>query len=78
MGDDTTVIGPFWADTDISDGVGRVSYEVHTGSSTLLSEVNSFVSSYQRVSFGGSWMLVVEWREVPPFTSGIYMTEDVR
>ena len=43
---------------------GAVWYEVHTTGSPLLQQVNSFISSHEEISFGGTWMLVAEWNEV--------------
>ena len=63
-GDITPFIAPYWIDNDPSLG-GSVSYEVHTGSSHLLSQVNDYISHSQSVEFIGTWMLVVDWFHVP-------------
>lgn len=61
------IVAPFEADTNIAAGQGQVSYEVHNDSTSpnLLSRVNSFIHQQKQNSFAGTWMLVVEWRDVP-------------
>ena len=46
--------------------LGRVSYEVHTASTSLslLSKVNSLIDEHMETQFSGEWMLVVEWKDV--------------
>ena len=65
------LVAPYWSDINILRGgvSAEIPYEVHT-SGSLLSQVNAFISEEQNVSFSGQWMLVVEWREVPPFGFG--------
>ena len=63
-GDISPFIAPYWIDNDPSLG-GNVSYEVHTGSSPLLSRVSDYISSSQSVEFSGTWMLVVDWFDLP-------------
>ena len=66
------VVAPFWSDIDIRNE-GNIFYKIYTGETRtgrdLLRAVTSFVSLKQPVAanFSGSWMLVVEWSEVPPF-----------
>ena len=64
----TSFTTPYWVDNDPSQG-GSVSYEVHTGSSPLLSQVSDYISSSQSVEFSGTWMLVAYWLNVPEFGS---------
>ena len=59
-------IAPYWVDNDPSMG-GSVSYEVHTGNSSLLSQVSNVISSTEAVEFSGTWMLVAYWLDVPLF-----------
>ena len=61
------LIAPFWADTDISGGVGNVSYELHENETDAMGWVNTFISQQQQINFTGSWMLVAEWRNVPAY-----------
>lgn len=59
-------MAPFWTDSDISEGVGEVSYQVYDNSqSESLSWVSTYVSQQQQINFIGTWMLVAEWRDVP-------------
>ena len=63
------MIAPFW--TDNGEAVGAISYEVHNATSggSLLSEVSSFISQREGVEFSGRWMLLIDWREIPPLSS---------
>jgi len=63
------IVAPFWADNDISRNMGRISYEVHTGGSHLLDQVNMFINAHEGVSFTGTWMIVTEWFQAPPYNS---------
>ncbi len=65
------VVAPFWSDVDISNGVGTIRYEVHTGASasSLLTEVNNFIRNETGSQFNGAWMLLAEWYNVPAFAS---------
>ena len=66
--DITPFLAPYWIDNDPSVA-GLVSYEVFTGDSTQLNEVSEFISQSQCVQFTGTWMLVAEWDDVPPFST---------
>ena len=61
------LVAPFEADTNIGNGQGSVSYEVHNSStnSRQLSRVNNFIRQQMQNKFAGNWMLVAEWRNVP-------------
>ena len=60
-------IAPFAADGDTSSGRGEVSYEIHTlaAGSEFLSKVNRFIRQEKLNRFGGNWMLVVDWNQIP-------------
>lgn len=64
------VVAPYLDDFDPSTG-GNISYEVHFGTnftSPLMSKVNTYVSKRENLTdFSGSWMMIAEWRNVPPF-----------
>lgn len=68
----TYFVSPFWADATIAGDVsGQVSYEVHsvrngTEPSLLLVRVSEYINSRENESFQAEWMLVGEWRDVPP------------
>ena len=70
---DAALVAPFWADNDISNRVGAISYEVHSSGSPI-SRVSTFISQQQQVQFSGSWMLLAEWNNVPQFNGS---TDDV-
>ena len=61
------IVAPFGSNTNIASGTGTVSYEVHnmTTSPGLLSKVNKYIQQSEQVRFAGTWMLVVEWNDVP-------------
>lgn len=63
------LVAPFFADIDISNGVGQINYEVHTDdiSDSLLSQVNSLINDHAGTEFNGRWMLVATWDQVPPY-----------
>ena len=63
------LVAPFWADVDVSNGVGYIRYEVHTTSSSsrVLSDVSDFIHDMTGSQFTGRWMLVAEWSDVPQF-----------
>ena len=68
-------IAPFWSNNDIrmSGTIRYESYSEATGSSAVnarLDEVSEFVSNETMNSFNGTWMLLVEWRDCPPFPAG--------
>ena len=62
--DATPFIAPYWIDSDPSVR-GNVSYEVHTGNTSLLQQVSDYISSNQSVEFSGTWMIVAYWWDVP-------------
>lgn len=61
------MVAPFWANNDISQGYGNVSYEVHdeTSSPHLLRWVSTFISQTSQANFTGRWMIVSEWQQIP-------------
>ena len=60
---------------DISASQGSIQYEVHTASdSNLISLVSGFISNYTDSQFAGTWMLLVQWDEVPPFPGSFAST----
>ena len=61
------LVAPFWADVDISGGVGNISYEVYSTGSPALDTVNTIISDEENINFIGHWMIVAEWDEVPAF-----------
>lgn len=65
-GSSNFLVAPFWANNDLSNRIGHVSYEVHTSSSSsqLLDLVNTFISQQQQSNFSATWLLVSEWMNV--------------
>lgn len=63
------IVAPFWANNDISNRVGNITYEVHTAetSPSYMMLVSSFISQQKQVKFSGNWMLVAYWNDVPQF-----------
>ena len=63
------LVAPYLIDIDHSFGVGNISYEVHTvtTSKSLLSKVNSLINEHMGTQFSGEWMLVAEWKDVPRY-----------
>ena len=71
------LVAPFWTDTDITEGVGEVSYLVYDKSqSESLSWVSTYISQQQQISFTGTWMLVAEWRDVPEYLGDTSIVSD--
>ena len=67
------IVAPFWSNTDISNRVWNITYEVHTegNSQNQISSVSSFISQQQQVRFSGNWMLVAQWNSVPQFRGSL-------
>jgi len=65
-GSSSFLVAPFWANNDLSNRLGHVSYEVHTSSSSshLLDVVNTYISQQQQSNFSATWLLVSEWMNV--------------
>ena len=65
----TYIVAPFWSNSDVSNRVGNISYEVHTRyhPPDLINLVSSFITQQQQVQFNGTWMLVARWNDVPQF-----------
>ena len=64
-----SIVAPFFTDTDISGGVGRIRYEIHTNATSqhLLSNVNNLINEHMGTEFSGEWLLIAEWNDVPAF-----------
>ena len=63
------MVAPFWANNDLLNRIGSISYEVHNfeTSSSYISKVSAYISQQQQVQFNGSWMLLAEWKNVSQF-----------
>ena len=64
------LVAPFFADIDISSGVGRIGYEIHTqqNSENILSQISAVINENHNTRFQGKWLLVATWDGVPPFS----------
>ena len=60
-------MAPYWADTDITGGVGEVSYHIHTSQTESLTWVSTYISQQEQIDFTGTWMLIAEWKNVPEY-----------
>ena len=71
------LVAPFWADVDITTGVGNISYQVYSTGSPLLDTVNTIISDEENINFIGHWMLVAEWDGVPGYRSLPYQVNNI-
>ena len=62
-----SLVAPFFTAMDISRGVGRIRYEIHTIASSeyLLSNVSKLINEHMGMEFSGEWLLIAEWRDAP-------------
>ena len=62
-----SLVAPFFAAMDISRGVGRIKYEIHTTGTSeyLLSNVSKLINEHTGMEFSGEWLLIAEWRDAP-------------
>ena len=64
-----SLVAPFFTDTDISQGIGQIDYEIHTNSTSesILSSVDELINFHLNANFSGKWMVVATWDRVQPF-----------
>ena len=67
LGPDLAVVAPYWDDIDLR-GLGELHYQIVSGTSSVINQVNSFLSSYSGVAFNANWILWAYWYNVCPFT----------
>ena len=58
------LVAPYWVNSDIRQS-GRISYEVHSTLTGLVSAVNNFIQQEDDEDFIGTWMMVATFNEVP-------------
>jgi len=60
-------VAPFLTDTNVASGTGNVTYQVHTNTSSqaLLNDVSKYIRQSKENFFSGTWMLAVQWENVP-------------
>lgn len=68
-----SLVAPFFADIDISGGIGEINYEIHTDvtSQSILSRIDSVISEHMQIEFNGRWLLVAQWDGVPQYGGDI-------
>jgi hypothetical protein len=64
------VFAPLWNYYDIRKA-GSVCYQIFEADNPLaeanLAQVNSFIEYKQNISFSGTWMVVIEWKDMHPY-----------
>ena len=55
-----TVIAPYWDCSNVFEP-GQIRYQVISGSSSIITEVNKFLSNYFGFPFEADWILWVYW-----------------
>ena len=60
------VVAPYWDDSILS-GSRQLRYQVVSGSSPLITEVNAFLSNYTGDTFEADWLLWAYWHDVCPY-----------
>ena len=57
------LVAPYWVNSDIQQS-GRISYEVHSTTASLISIVNNFIQQQDDEDFVGTWMMVATFSEI--------------
>ena len=65
------MVAPFWADSDIRKQ-GNITWEIHSrggsdAGDAYLEQVSIFLESREGVNFNGSWMMILDYNEIPPY-----------
>ena len=73
-------MAPFFADWDISDGSGHITYKMYdhfnsTLSRTVVEEINDEISLNKHRNFSAQWLLIAKWDNVTLF--GNYNTVSI-
>ena len=68
-----SLVAPFFADIDISGGIGAINYEIHNDvtSQSIISRIDSVISEHMQIEFHGKWLLVAQWDGVPEYGGDI-------
>ena len=61
------VVAPFWDDIQLT-GSRELRYKIVSGSSSLITDVNNFLSSYSGIPFSADWLLWTYWYNVCPYS----------
>ena len=59
-------MAPFWDDIRLT-GSRELRYKIISGSSSHITDVNNFLSSYSGIQFSADWLLWAYWYNVCPF-----------
>uniref|UniRef100_A0A1X7TQH6 Ig-like domain-containing protein n=1 Tax=Amphimedon queenslandica TaxID=400682 RepID=A0A1X7TQH6_AMPQE len=63
------VVAPYWDDSRLS-GSRQLRYQIVSGSSSLITEVNAFLSNYTGDTFEADWLLWAYWHDICPYSRG--------
>ena len=60
------LIAPYWADIDLTHGIGNVRYTVYTteNGSSYIDQVNKFLDDTENEMFTATMILVAQWIDV--------------
>ena len=61
------VVAPYWDDIHLT-GSRQLRYQIVSGTSSVINQVNSFLTSHSGVAFNANWILWAYWYNVCPFT----------
>uniref|UniRef100_A0A1X7SQI1 NIDO domain-containing protein n=1 Tax=Amphimedon queenslandica TaxID=400682 RepID=A0A1X7SQI1_AMPQE len=64
------VVAPYWDDSILS-GSRQLRYQIVSGSSSLISQVNTFLSSFIEDNFEADWLLWAYWHDVCSYDDSI-------
>ncbi|XP_019859538.1 PREDICTED: alpha-tectorin-like [Amphimedon queenslandica] len=63
------VVAPYWDDSRLS-GSRQLHYQIVSGSSSLITKVNAFLSKYTGDTFEADWLLWAYWHDICPYNRG--------
>ncbi|XP_019849627.1 PREDICTED: mucin-4-like [Amphimedon queenslandica] len=63
------VVAPYWDDSRLS-GSRELRYQIVSGSSSLITGVNAFLSNYTGNTFEADWLLWAYWHDICPYNRG--------
>ena len=70
------VVAPFWDDIGLT-GSRELRYKIVSGSSSLITDVNNFLSSYSGIPFSADWLLWAYWYNVCPYNDNTCTSHQV-
>ena len=60
------VVAPYWDDIELISS-RQLRYQIVSGASSLITQVNNFVSRNSGVAFNANWILWAYWHNVCPY-----------